>query len=106
LCYTASLKRVLEKEKNSIGLSLKYHAFRCDQIAPVLGAYHLKTPLGHVAELRHIGLHKRQPRFAYPAAFIDLSRSATAYFGNSSRSFFSRWTSVVNCSGSCFARSS
>ena len=54
----------------------------------------------------HIGLHKRQPRFADPAAFIDLPRSATAYFGNSSRSFFSRWTSVVNCSGSSFAKSS
>jgi hypothetical protein len=34
------------------------------------------------------------------------SRSATAYFGNSCRSFFSRLTSVVNCFGSCFARAS
>ena len=63
-----------------------------------------------VAELRlrtrneHTGLHKRQPRFAYRAAFMNLSPSATAYFGNSSRSFLSRLTSVVNCSGSCFAK--
>jgi hypothetical protein len=40
------------------------------------------------------------------SAFINLSRSATVYFGNSCRSFFSRLTSVVNCSGSCFAKAS
>jgi hypothetical protein len=50
-------------------------------------------------------LHKRQRRFAwFQFAFINLSRSGTAYFGNSFRSFFSRLTSVLNCFGSCFAK--
>jgi hypothetical protein len=42
----------------------------------------------------------------FKSAFINLSRSATAYFGNSFRSFFSCFTSVVNCSGSCSAKAS